>query len=302
MNERRRPPRRGRGHRPHNRPMNDPNMESSPYRDDQPMPAGEGGATFDVGVEQGSPDATGGGGTGGGGGGEEMGPGGTQQPTRPPHQGNQQNQQRDGRFGNNGRRGRRGRGRPGPRPEQQHQQSQPSGPPVPIVPDGATKGWFDASRDGGYIRRAAESYLPNPADAFVPPHLVRQFALRRGDLIDATTGHDHRGRTVVAEIQLMNDGDPALALEARRFHLTDRELSRPQADAGDGTSREGRTRAHAARDRSDRADRLRPARADRRAGARRQDDAAPRDHRRRRGQPSATRRCSSCSWTSAPRK
>ena len=199
-------------------------MDSSPYRDDQPMPAGEGGATFDVGLEQGSGDSTGGGdASAGGGGGQETGAGSAPpQQSRPQHQGNAQNhQQREGRFGNNGRRGRRGRGRPGPRPDhqqnQQNQQSQPSGPPVPIVPDGATKGWFDPSRDGGYIRRAAESYLPNPADAFVPPHVMRQFALRRGDLIEASTGHDHRGRCVVAEIQLLNEGDPALALKRADF-------------------------------------------------------------------------------------
>ena len=53
-----------------------------------------------------------------------------------------------------------------------------------------------------------------------------------------------------------------------------------------GTPGQGRPRAHAPRDRSDRADRLRPARTDRRAGPRRQDDAAAGDHRRRRDQPS----------------
>jgi transcription termination factor Rho len=116
---------------------------------------------------------------------------------------------REGRFGNNGRRGRRGRGRSGQRQEQ-HQ-----GPPaVPIVPDGTAEGWFDAARDGGFIRRPDDSYLPVPGDPFVPPYLVRQFGLRRGDLVEATTGHDHRGRTTVAEIVKVNGGEPASA--ARR--------------------------------------------------------------------------------------
>ena len=39
MNERRRPTRRGRGHRPPNRPTLDSNTESSPYRDDSSLPA-----------------------------------------------------------------------------------------------------------------------------------------------------------------------------------------------------------------------------------------------------------------------
>jgi transcription termination factor Rho len=116
---------------------------------------------------------------------------------------------RDGRFGNNGRRGRRGRSRGAPRPEHHN-----AGPVATLVADGTTEGWFDAARDGGFVRRAAESYLPMQGDAFVPPHLVRQFALRRGDAIEATTGRDHRGRTTVVEIQKVNGDDPALA--ARR--------------------------------------------------------------------------------------
>ena len=184
------------------------------------MPSGESGGPYDVGTESGGSDAAGGGGPDAGaqgdGGGEAL-PGGPPQhsPPRQSHQHQQHPPQREGRFANNGRRGRRGRGRSGPRPEQQHQVA--SGPPVPIVPDGATLGWFDAARDGGFIRRAVESYLPNPGDAFVPPHLMRQFALRRGDLIEASTGHDHRGRAVVAEILLVNEADPALSLKRAEF-------------------------------------------------------------------------------------
>ena len=182
------------------------------------MPSGESGAPYDIGTEAGSSDATGGGasdaGTQGDGGGDAIG-GGTPQQNPPRHQHqNQPHQQREGRFANNGRRGRRGRGRSAPRPEQ-HQVA--SGPPVPIVADGSTIGWFDAARDGGFIRRAAESYLPDPGDAFVPPHLVRQYVLRRGDLIEASTGHDHRGRVVVAEMVAVNEGDPALSLKRADF-------------------------------------------------------------------------------------
>ncbi|HEU5478556.1 MAG TPA: transcription termination factor Rho, partial [Candidatus Tumulicola sp.] len=61
------------------------------------------------------------------------------------------------------------------------------------------------------MRRADDSYLPMPGDPFVAPFLVRQFALRRGDLIEATTGRDHRGRTTLVELTHVNGEDPASA-------------------------------------------------------------------------------------------
>ncbi len=119
--------------------------------------------------------------------------------------GQQQHQgQRDGRFPNNGRRGRRGRGRTGPRPEHANN----GAPAQPIVADGTVTGWFDSSREGGFVRRADDSYLPMPGDPFVAPTMVRQFALRRGDLIEATTGRDHRGRITLVELQHVNGDDP----------------------------------------------------------------------------------------------
>jgi transcription termination factor Rho len=126
--------------------------------------------------------------------------------SNPHHQGG-----RD-RFGQNGRRGRRGRGR-GPRPDQG------GSAPIPavIVAEGEAEGWFDPSRDGGFVRRAAESYLPSPSDAFVPPHLVRQAGLRRGDRVQATVGRDHRGRMVAAEVKSINGQDPAVALRRPEF-------------------------------------------------------------------------------------
>ena len=60
--------------------------------------------------------------------------------------------------------------------------------------DGTLLGWFDASRDGGFLRRAINSYLPEPSDPFVPPALVRLHQLRRGDKIEVTYGRDQRGR------------------------------------------------------------------------------------------------------------
>ncbi len=122
--------------------------------------------------------------------------------------------------GGGGRHGRRNRGRGPRRDHHQHQPHAPQsqGAPVtPIVPDTEVAGWFDAARDAGYIRRASASYLAEPGDAFVPPNLVRQYGLRRGDAVLATAGRDHRGRLTIAEVTQINDDDPAAALRRPDF-------------------------------------------------------------------------------------
>ena len=81
-----------------------------------------------------------------------------------------------------------------------------------------TQGWFDIARDAGFIRRPANSYLAEAGDAYVPPNLVRQFALRKADLIDATVGIDQRGRSTVVEIRSINGLDPALATKRPDFN------------------------------------------------------------------------------------
>lgn len=124
----------------------------------------------------------------------------------------------------NGRRHRRGRGRGGPRNDnmgggqpgpggqqpQQHQQQQYQ-QPQQVTVTSEVRGWFDPSRDGGYIRRAGASYLADPGDPWVPPHIFRQYGLRRSDLITAGVGLDQRGRAVVAEIREINDRPAAEA-------------------------------------------------------------------------------------------
>ena len=114
-------------------------------------------------------------------------------------------------YQSNGRRGRRHRGR-GPRRD--HQQQIPQ---TPIVPDTAVAGWFDPSRDGGFIRRAEYSYLAEPGDPYVQPHLVRQAALRRGDRVEGMAGRDHRNRLVTVEINRINDMEPEQALRRPDF-------------------------------------------------------------------------------------
>ncbi len=133
---------------------------------------------------------------------------------------------RDGRR--NQRNGRRGRNNSGgsnnnnnnnnnQNANRQQRDRGPAQPLAPVIPDGETTGWYDVARDGGFVRRAANSYLSDPGDAFVPPNVARQFNLRRGDAVFATTGRDQRGRTVVAEITQINGAEPELALRRPDF-------------------------------------------------------------------------------------
>ncbi|HSA57553.1 MAG TPA: transcription termination factor Rho [Gemmatimonadaceae bacterium] len=213
MNERRRPGRRGR--RPfHRRRPNDAGGEPSPYRD--AVPEGQIDAPPDAGVADAdgpaateaegndSPPRSGNGEEDGGPNGAESAvsetpPGAPPRPDRPDFQ---HRQDRDFDNQRNGRRHRRHRGRGRRGQEQQY-------PPTPVTADSETLGWFDPSRDGGFIRRAASSYLAEPGDAWIPPHVVRQYALRQGDMVFATAGRDHRGRVVVVEVKTINDVDPA---------------------------------------------------------------------------------------------
>ena len=72
----------------------------------------------------------------------------------------------------------------------------------------------DFLRDGGFLRRPQNSYLPEPTDPFIPPALVRLHQLRRGDKLEVSYGRDQRGRHVVIEVLQLNDGSPVV-LEKR---------------------------------------------------------------------------------------
>ena len=121
----------------------------------------------------------------------------------------------------NGRRGRRnrGRGRREPGQGQPQGERQPGNvQPAQLVPTGETSGWFDPARDGGFVRRAHSSYLADAGDAYVAPFLVRQHGLRKSDLIAGTTGRDPRGRTALIEITSINDAPPEAALRRPEFN------------------------------------------------------------------------------------
>jgi transcription termination factor Rho len=129
----------------------------------------------------------------------------------------------DGSFQDrrNGRRHRRGRGR-GPRrdqpQQQQQQQQQQTQGPILVTATGEMRGWFDLARDAGFIRRPGNSYLAEAGDAYVPPNIVRQYGLRRADLVDATIGFDPRGRPTVVEVRTINDADPELVAKRPEFN------------------------------------------------------------------------------------
>jgi transcription termination factor Rho len=231
MTERRRPHRRGRNRGPQNNPAADLAAEADPYleSDTGGAPANGTAAPSFPTPADGSPPAPADSGNGGseagsappradGNGNEAQGQGGARHQPNHNNQGNQQGNQQGG-GGRRGRRNRRGRqrggggggGGGGERADVQ------SGPPPVIVADGTTEGWFDPTRDAGFIRRADNSYLAEISDAYVGPHVARQFGLRRGDKIAATVGRDHRGRLTVADITAINDDDPANSLRRPDF-------------------------------------------------------------------------------------
>ena len=90
--------------------------------------------------------------------------------------------------------------------------------PAPLVATGETVGWFDPARDGGFIRRAQSSYLADAGDAYVPPHLARQFLLRKSDEVRGTTGRDQRGRIALIEITQINGADPSESSRRNDFN------------------------------------------------------------------------------------
>ena len=129
---------------------------------------------------------------------------------------NRRGRQRTGGGGQQGG-GQQGGGQQGGGEPREQREREPQGPPAVIVPTGTTEGWYDPSRDAGFIRRPANSYLAEQGDAYVAPQVARQHGLRRGDKITASVGTDHRGRLTIAEITAINDDDPALALRRPDF-------------------------------------------------------------------------------------
>ena len=64
----------------------------------------------------------------------------------------------------------------------------------------AKRGWFDRSRDGGFIRRAGNSYLAEPATRGCHRMWSGGNLRRSGDLVVATSGRDHRHRALLVDM------------------------------------------------------------------------------------------------------
>ncbi len=211
------------------------NSESNSGADDSPNGSSDAGASPQQQQQAPYSPQTSGGGGGERGGGERGGGerGGGERGGQQQRDGNQRHPGERGDNRNNGRRGRNQRGRGRQRPQGGPRGGSGSGgggggggsggsgteqasraPVAPVIPDGETTGWFDPQREGGFIRRAANSYLAEPGDAYVPTQVMRQYMLRRGDQVLATTGHDHRNRVVVVDAKEINGADPEAA--ARR--------------------------------------------------------------------------------------
>ena len=229
MNERRRPHRRGRTSRPRGNTENETFNEADPYRDPS-EPATESTPPATIAPVE-APSGDGGSDAPPSNGGDSAPP--QQAPRfdagpsnqnynnngpRHQHQNDNNNQGGGSRRGRRNRRGRQRSGQGGSGGAGGGAEPVMSGPPPVLVADGTTEGWFDASRDAGFVRRAQNSYLADSGDAYVGSHLIRQFGIRRGDLIAATTGRDHRGRLMVAEITTINGDDPTLALRRADFN------------------------------------------------------------------------------------
>jgi transcription termination factor Rho len=226
MTERRRPPRRGRGPRPYNPASAEQAGEDNPYREAPPVSDGISSAAPVESAPR-APDAPPIGGEPpplpaavapvSAGDGQLTAP-----PVAPPREPRAPREPR-GPHEQNGRRGRRNRGRGRQQSGGQgggDRSPQSGSPPAPVqlVPTGETKGWFDPARDGGFIRRHQASYLADAGDAYVPPHLVRQFVLRKSDEVAGTTGRDPRGRTALIEITSINGEDPQSTLRRPEFN------------------------------------------------------------------------------------
>jgi transcription termination factor Rho len=206
------------------------NSESNSGADDSPNGSSDAGASPQQQQQAPYNPQTSGGGGGERGGGDR---GGGERGGQQQRDGNQRHPGERGDNRNNGRRGRNQRGRGRQRPQGGPRGGGGGGggggsggsggsgaeqasraPVAPVIPDGETTGWFDPQREGGFIRRAANSYLAEPGDAYVPTQVMRQYMLRRGDQVLATTGHDHRNRVVVVDAKEINGADPEAA--ARR--------------------------------------------------------------------------------------
>ena len=138
-----------------------------------------------------------------------------------------------------------------------------------------SEGVLEVLPDGfGFLRAPDYNYLPGPDDIYVSPSQIRKFDLQTGDTVSGQIRPPKEGERYFALIKV-----EAVNFEAPESGAREAVLREPDAAVSAGTdhARDAR-KPFGARDGSVDADRQRAARADRRAAAHRQDDAAA-EHR-----------------------
>ncbi len=88
----------------------------------------------------------------------------------------------------------------------------------------STQGVLETIQDGyGFLRSADYNYQPSPDDVYVPPHLVKSFGLKTGDVVQGTIRPPKEGEKYFAliKIEMINGKSPALVRDRVSFeHLT----------------------------------------------------------------------------------
>ena len=149
------------------------------------------------------------------------------------------------------------------------------------------EGVLEILPDGfGFLRAPDYNYLPGPDDIYISPSQIRKFNLRTGDVVSGLIRPPKEGERYFAllKVESINYEEPDKARDKILFdNLT------PLYPRGADQARIRSRGLHHADHRSGRADRQRPARADRRGAVYRQDHDAAGDRQGDRAQPSRDR-------------
>ena len=143
----------------------------------------------------------------------------------------------------------------------------------------------------GFLRSQDWNYLYSPDDIYVSPSQIKRFDLRTGDTVSGQVRPPKEWERYLAllKVESVNGGEPDAAKARIEF-----DNLRPRYPDGRLRLETSNRRPEHARDGPHRADRQGTARTDRRAAARRQDDPAPEDRERDRGELSRRSRSSCC--------
>ena len=67
----------------------------------------------------------------------------------------------------------------------------------------STQGVLETIQDGyGFLRSADYNYQPSPDDVYVPPHLVKSFGLKTGDVVQGLFAHLRKVKSTLHLLKL----------------------------------------------------------------------------------------------------